>query len=420
MAKAEALSVAVIKRAVAAGPVEGRSQTVLWDNDPVGLGLKIRATGSCSWGFVYRPEGAGRKEPSRTVTLGTWPSLALDAARKAAKAKTGKVALGEDPAIELREARNRARKTVERAVEGYVASIKRRKLVDAPNIESSLRRNLDPLWSKEIDKLKRANFVALVEALEAAGKPGAATNLRRHLHAMLEWTRGQGLTPHNELAGMRRPRGSRAERLAEGRKGRALDDAEIGALWRSCGALGAFGGLIRLGLLTGLRRNELSGLRWKDVQGDRIVVEAARAKTGARHEVPVTSAMRAVVSAQTKTTSPLVFPSPRTGEAMEGWSKLTPKAVRSAGFAFRLHDLRRTTRTLMSRLGVAEDTAELAIGHVRPGLVGLYNKDLAWAARISAFERVSEHVAKIVSDAGAPGASDRAQAVVVIPSLAQA
>jgi integrase len=401
---------------VKAGPGEGRSQTVLWDNDPVGLGLKIRATGSCSWVFVYRPEGAGRKETSRTVTLGTWPSLMLDAARKAAKAKTGKVALGEDPALELRETRNREKKTVEAAVEGYVASIRRRKLVDAPNIESSLRRNLAPLWSKEIDKLKRADFVALVETLEAAGKPGAATNLRRFLHAMLEWSRGQGLTPYNELAGMRRPRGSRAERLLEGRKGRALDDAEIGALWRSCSALGAFGGLIRLGLLTGLRRNELSGLHWKDVQGDRIVIEAARAKTGARHEVPVTSAMRAVLTAQTKLTSPLVFPSPRTGEAMEGWSKLTPKAVMSAGFAFRLHDLRRTARTLMSKLGVAEDTAELAIGHVRPGLVGVYNKDEAWEARVDAFGRVSEHIAKIVTNPGDTGAG--AEAVVVMPSRA--
>jgi integrase len=213
---------------------------------------------------------------------------------------------------------------------------------------------------------------------------------------------------------MRRPRGSRAERLAEGRKGRALDDAEIGALWRSCGALGAFGGLIRLGLLTGLRRNELSGLRWRDVHDDRIVIDAARAKTGARHEVPVTSAMRAVLTAQTKTTSPLVFPSPRTGAAMGGWSKLTPKAIMSAGFAFRLHDLRRTARTLMSRLGVAEDIAELAIGHTRPGLVGVYNKDDGWSARVSAFECVSAHISDLVSGGATETGEDHEKRIVTL------
>jgi integrase len=199
---------------------------------------------------------------------------------------------------------------------------------------------------------------------------------------------------------MRRPRGSRAERLAEGRKGRALDDAEIGALWRSCGALGAFGGLIRLGLLTAMRRTELAKLCWGDVHDDRLVFGT---KTGLKHKVPLTSAMRNVLMAQPRTTSDLVFPSSRTGGAMGGWSKLTPKAIMSAGFAFRLHDLRRTARTLMSRLEVAEDVAELAIGHARPGLVGVYNKDEAWGARVSAFERVSAHVAQLVSGAVGEG-----------------
>jgi hypothetical protein len=43
----------------------------------------------------------------------------LDAARAAATAKAGEVALGKDPALELREARNRTKKTVSAAVEGY-------------------------------------------------------------------------------------------------------------------------------------------------------------------------------------------------------------------------------------------------------------------------------------------------------------
>ena len=51
----------------------------------------------------------------------------------------------------------------------------------------------------------------------------------------------------------------------------------------------------------------------------------------------------------------------------------------------------------MSRLGVAEDVAELAIGHVRVGLVGTYNKDQAWAARVDAFGRVSDHIAAVVT-----------------------
>ena len=50
----------------------------------------------------------------------------------------------------------------------------------------------------------------------------------------------------------------------------------------------------------------------------------------------------------------------------------------------------------MSRLGVVEDIAELAIGHVRADLIARYNKDDAWAGRCDAFERVSDHVAALI------------------------
>jgi hypothetical protein len=50
----------------------------------------------------------------------------------------------------------------------------------------------------------------------------------------------------------------------------------------------------------------------------------------------------------------------------------------------------------MSRLGVAEDLAELAIGHVRDDLVRRYNKDEAWEGRSDAFAKVSDHVAALI------------------------
>jgi hypothetical protein len=50
----------------------------------------------------------------------------------------------------------------------------------------------------------------------------------------------------------------------------------------------------------------------------------------------------------------------------------------------------------MSHLGVAEDIAELAIGHVRADLIARYNKDDAWAGRRDAFTRVSDHVAILI------------------------
>ena len=55
----------------------------------------------------------------------------------------------------------------------------------------------------------------------------------------------------------------------------------------------------------------------------------------------------------------------------------------------------------MSRLGVEHDIAELAIGHRRTGLDGLYNFDEAWQLRCDAFAKVSDHIAAMLRGASA-------------------
>jgi integrase len=152
-----------------------------------------------------------------------------------------------------------------------------------------------------------------------------------------------------------------------------------------------------LALLTGLRRGELAQIeRARDLLADRIVVQPEHAKTGAQHEVPLTDLMRQIIASSPDITSKLLFPSTVTGSRIQGWTKLVAKLRHASGVDFRLHDLRRTARTLMSRLGVPEDIAELAIGHVRVDLIARYNKDDAWAGRCDAFARVSDHVASLI------------------------
>jgi integrase len=394
----ENLTKARIEKFVSAGPPPGKSEAILWDGVIVGLGVRGRGPGSASWVFQYRRKAAGRGEPARKVTLGSWPTLTIDAARTAAQAMAGEIALNKDPARDLRAERSRNRQIVSAALDSYERALERRKIVNAKTVMSTLRRGLAPFMNREVAALTRANLVDLIDGLENAGKPGAAIDLRSHARAWLEWAVSRGLVQFNVLAGLRRTRSSRAERLGEANKNKALSDLEITALWSAADAMGAFGGMLKLAVLTAMRRDELAGLRWGDVHDDRLVFGT---KTGLRHKIPLTSVMRNVLMAQPKTTSDLVFPSSRTGERMSGWTSRVDAAVSASGVAFKLHDLRRTVRTLMSRCGVPEEAAELAIGHVRRGLVAIYNRDDGWAARVSAFERVSAHVAGLVSG-GAP------------------
>lgn len=411
---ADVLTRAKIEKFVSAGVPVGKTQTVLWDRMVTGLGLRLRLGGAASWSFVYRPKGGGRAEPSRKVTLGSWPTLTLDAARTAAQALAGAVALKQDPATELRDERNRERKILSRTLDDYENAIRRRHLVNVATIMSTLRRGLAPLANREINTLTRSDLIERIEALEDAGLPGAAADLRKHSRSLLEWAVGRGLAPFNPLAGLRRPRSSRAERLNEASRGKALSDEEIVALWRGVDAMGAFGGLVRLGLLTAMRRSELAGLRWSDIEADRISLPAHGTKTGVAHQIPLTTAMRAVLTAQPRNSSDLVFASSRGPVQISGWTKLVGAANRASGVDFRLHDLRRTARTLMSRCAVSEEIAELAIGHLKRGLVATYNKNDAWAERVSAFEAVSRHVAALVSATASEPDKDHEGVVVAL------
>ena len=373
-------------------------QTFLWDSKVAGFGVRILPSGSRTFWFQYRPRGRGS---SRMVRIGTFPAISVADARKVARRFVGEVAGGGDPAAELHAERMRDKATLRALLaEGgsYQRELERRHLVNIKPALSSLRRGLHRLMSTEVTRLTRRDLVNAIDAVEHAGRPGAADDLRKYARVFLEWSVSRGFLTANPLAGLRRPAHTRAERLKAGANGgRALSDDEIRKVWQAAASLGTFGSLVRLALLTGLRRGELAQLeRKRDFLADRIIVQPEHAKTGAKHEVPLTELMRTVIAGAPVTTSKLLFPAIRTGSRITGWSKGVAKLQRASGVDFRLHDLRRTARTLMSRLGVAEDIAELAIGHVRADLIARYNKDEAWEGRRDAFERVSDHVAALI------------------------
>jgi integrase len=106
--------------------------------------------------------------------------------------------------------------------------------------------------------------------------------------------------------------------------------------------------------------------------------------------------MRIVIAAQPPTVNPLLFPAEKSGDVIRTWGKLAAQLREDSGVTFTPHDLRRTCRMLMSRLGVEHDIAELAIGHQRTGLDRRYNFDEAWELRCAAFTKISNHITALL------------------------
>jgi integrase len=348
------------------------------------------------------------------IRIGQWPGISLDKARKVASGYAGAVAGGKDPAAEKQEERRRDGATLRTLLaEGgeYERHLKRHHIVNVKPIMSDLRRGLPKLMGKDVKDITRQDFVTAITAIEDQRKPGAAGDLRKYSRTFCEWCVERGLVNANVMAGLRRPKQTRAERLAAAkRKARALSDTEIITVWNTCEGRGAFGNIIRMLLLTGTRRSEIAKLTRERILPNRIELPPSHTKTGEKHEVPLTEFMHTVIAAQPATTSTLVFASEKTGRAFNNWGKAITDLQRASGVRFTPHDLRRTCRTLMSRLGVEAHIAELAIGHQRTGLERIYNLDEAWQLRCDAFTKISDHVAALLRIASAEGK------VVAIPA----
>jgi integrase len=399
------------QRIAAAACPAGKAHVLLWDSERPGLCVRVYPTGRKVFTLLYRAGGGGRNARLRWLTLGEVGAIGLADARDAAGIHLGAVAKGGDPAAQRREARREARALLEPAIARYGEELARRRLVRGRETISMLKRELlGPLGNVDLATLDRATMVERVAAIERSGLPGKAKDFRAKAGTFLNWAAAGGLIPANPLAGWRRQRRTRAERLA--RPGRALADAELPVLWRAIGGAEDpfFRAYLYTLLLTGQRRTETAQMRWSDLRTDAAgaIVEwqipAEVTKAGRAHRVPVPPDLATTLGGLPRLAgTDLVFPG-RGGRPMSGWSqRLAPvqAATAKAGLApWTMHDLRRTVRTGLGRLGVDQEIAELMLNHA-PGdeLAAIYDRGDYWARRKEAAERWARHVSGLVADA---------------------
>lgn len=374
----------------------GQAERLAWDEAVPGLALRLGKVRR-SWIFVYRPPGSGRSVSPQKIGIGAWPAVSVDAARRAAQIEAGRIARGENPAAERRESKRKEKATVAAALDEYERGLKRRKYANLATAMSTLRRGLEGIATRDVSTVTRRELVDILERIESRGKAGAAADLRKHVRTFLEWTTNRGLTAFNVLAGLRRERATRAERIATEERGRALSAVEIKEVWKASDPETVFGRFVRALIITGARRGEMAGLERGMLSDDRLRLPPSHTKQGRAHEIPLTPLLRTVLDACPVTRSALFFASPSTGREIGGWTQLVAKLRERSGVDFTLHDLRRTMRSGLSALDVSHDVAELALGHQRDDLVRRYDKDDRWSARVAAATGWSTHLERLTS-----------------------
>ena len=261
-------------------------------------------------------------------------------------------------------------------------------------------------WDNPAESLDRAAIVRTLDAMARAGKLSIASRTAAYGRACYQWAIKRGTLSANPFAAL-------PAIGAKPKRERVLTDDELAAIWRAASAMAPpFGPIIRLLILTGQRREEVTGMRWDELSDDLTTwtIAASRAKNGAVHHVPLAEPAREILRALPRE-GELVLPGDRPRAPFSGWSKAKARLdARSGVTDWVLHDLRRTMATGLQRLGARLEVTEAVLNHIagsRAGIVGIYQR-YDWASeKRAALDAWAAHVMSI--------AEGRSAAANVVP-----
>ena len=388
---------------------EGRT-LYLRDDDLTGFGAVSTKAGTCSYFIEYRLGGRGTTQ--KRVTLGKHGALTPDEARQLAKGELGKVARGADVAQEKREAREKLtgatlRDLIERYLKGHAKPTrywteKRARL---------LSDDLKALHGKPATLIKRGEIAAIIDKVEGRSQ-AAARLLFADIRPIFAWALDRAAIEQNPMAGMKGPQPLDA-------RDRVLSDDEIKAFWQAVTEENwPFSAVFKVLLLTGQRREEVAGMRWREVDLDAgtWTIAKERCKNGKAHTVdlcpeavrlldPLGDAAAPRLAKNTEEKD-LVFSTTGT-TSVSGFSKvkarIDARMQEILGDKFqpwRTHDLRRTAASGMAALGFQPHVIERVLNHVsgaQGGLTGVYQRHDYREERKRAIMAWGAHVMQIVS-----------------------
>jgi hypothetical protein len=217
----------------------------LWDDKVIGLGARKQTRGVFYY-LRYRHNGAQiMKSIGRHGSPWT-----PDTARNRARELLGTLASGTDPFAQSLNSESFGAE-IERYLLRKHASLKPRSFEE---VERYMRKHCAPLHRLKLDEIDRRTIAVLLGQIEQVSGPIARNRARSALSDLFSWCITEGLLETNPVQGT-------AKVDEGGSRERVLSHEELRKLWRNLGE-DKFSDIVRLLLLTGQRRGEISALAW--------------------------------------------------------------------------------------------------------------------------------------------------------------
>jgi integrase len=357
-----------------------RARVEIADAVVPGLYLIVQPTGAKSWAVRYRTGPRTRK-----LTLsGRYPVLSLAKAREAARMALEGVTNGRDPAA-VKRAGTPADDTLAAHIvlyrEKHVSNVRSG---TAANINRELERMQDAWPGRSLQSISKKDVVAVIDKALKRG-PSAGVTAWKVAKAFFNWCEAREDDFASPARSIRKP-------AKEKFRDRVLDDNELKLTWEAADAeSGTAGALVKLLMLSGARRNEITELARDEIKPEAIELPGNRTKNGLPHTIPITPMIRQVFDSLPSTGKFLLNGTDRPfGDHSGAKLKIAP-AIQP----WTLHDLRRSFASGLQRLGVAPHIVELALNHrsgTFSGVAGIYQRHRYAKEVRTAFELWSQHI----------------------------
>jgi hypothetical protein len=400
-------------------------------------GLRLEASKTRrTWLYRYKSLVDGSM---RQVSIGHWPAMGFPAAATAWESLRSDRDAGGDPAVTKRHARAQklaaavADKVPDRGLVRHVADDylnghvkRRRKPKGAQEIERMFDTMLAPIADLRAEDLTRRRCFDFLESLQHI--PVQAGKLRAELGAAWDYALDAGRIREGTtnwwrsiMRGRFKSTGKKINGKSIGTAKRVLNERELRELilWLpnfsrlTDDALTLYLWTLARGAeIVAMHHDEISEERdgwWWTVPKDKT--KNARHADATDFRVPLVGRALAVVRRRMQTRTGYLFDSCGASGHVEQktiqtsvyyhqpYSRTRPEDQRPRLTVSRWapHDLRRTSRTLLTSLGCPDDVGEAMLGHMQQGIKGVYNLHRYDAERRVWAERLASHLASLVS-----------------------
>lgn len=353
-----------------------KGQLVYWDTTPgvSGFGCRISQGGART--FIL-------KRDNRRQTLGRYPTVSLQQARKEAQRRLAKRTLGFIEATSERF--DEAFKTYD---EIYISTLRSTTAYEKRRLFSKA---IKPhLGAKKLHAITAADAAAITDRLKPY--PTTAVHVHKALVAFFRWCVARRLIERSPCEKLPMP-------AAIDSRSRVLTDTELVKVYRAALALGyPFGTIVLICIHTGMRRTEAGSLKWSYITPETITLPAEITKNHTPLVIP--NLMHEDLDVLPKT-SPYLFPT-SSGTPFNSWSKSKARLDKISGVTgYGLHDLRRTFSTIHGRIGTPPHVTEAILNHtngVRTPIQRVYDQHDYLPQMRTALENYEAYLAKILAD----------------------